>query len=270
MRQSCQRLLAILAIGATSWLLLVTGYAAPTAKPNATSPEAKAEQAEQARIKASEALADSLLPRIPGTVPLADQSDPANGGAETENPVTDPNAPAQTPEIRASLKAKAIPVANLFRVPGPAVILQARAAGYHFSPAGGSGLRNGIHTIAQQHPNTITSEVDGVALRQFRSPPGWAMPTISNTFYMFVQSNLTPAPLAPGWKIRGIHLKGTNWKWVDGPQSGAPSASFAIAITAGKFGPLASEVILEGLTLEGPPGETNWRMAFAPSSVAQR
>ncbi len=267
MKSFCQRCLAA---AVATWLLVLAGYGAPAAPPKAATAE---EKAAEARVKASEALADSLLPRVPGRVAVGDQSDP-NNGASTADPAApneaDPAAPDAAANPTAPAKPKPAPSANLFRIPGPLAVVQARAAGYHFSPAGGSGWRNGIHTIAQQHPNTITSEIDGVALRQFRSPPGWAIPTIANTFYMFVQRDLTPAPLAPGWKIRGIHLKGTNWKWVDGPQSGAPSASFAIAISAGKFGPLANEVILEGLSLEGPPGETDWRKAFAPASVAQR
>jgi hypothetical protein len=161
-------------------------------------------------------------------------------------------------------------VANLFRIPGPAAILQARAAGYHFSPAGAAGSRNGVHTTSQQYANTITSEVDGAFLREFRPSPGWVMTSITNKFYMFVEADLRPAPLAPGWKIRDIQLKGRNWQWIGGPQSGAPSASFAISITAPKIGPAANEVILETLVLEGPPRETNWRLAFAPETVARK
>jgi hypothetical protein len=91
-----------------------------------------------------------------------------------------------------------------------------------------------------------------------------------NKFYMFVEANLQPAPLAPGWKIHDIHLKGKNWKWVDGPQRGAPSASFAIAIIAPQSGPPANEVELEAIVIDGPPGETNWRLAFAPAAVVAK
>ena len=222
----------------------------------ATEPELPS--AKDARIKASEALADSLLPALP----------PKQMGV-TEQDISPPGEYEMGPPAEAAPpKPKEKPVANLFIIPGPAAVMQARAAGYHFSPAGGTGNRNGIHTTAFQYPNTITSEVDGVSMREYRPNGGWAIAAISNKFYMFVESNLRPAPLAAGWKIRDIKLKGTNWQWAGGPQSGAPSASFAITITAPKFGPPANEVILESISLEGPPGETNWRKAFASEFVA--
>lgn len=235
-------------------LSLIVGRANPPATPQSkTAAQAEADS----RAKASEALADCLLP-------------PANSGpAEKNSPNSQEVAPElTTAETQGATAPKVGPplppaVANRFAIPGAAAVMQARSAGYHFSPAGGVGARDGIHTTASQFQDLISSEIDGVALRQYRPPANWAVPAMTNKFYLFVEADLSPAPLAAGWKIRGLKLKGTNWKWVDGPQAGAPSASFVIAITAGKFGPAANEVILDELVLDGPPGETNWRNAFA-------
>lgn len=169
--------------------------------------------------------------------------------------------PAQPREEGATKDAA---VANLFRIPGAQAVEVARAAGYCFSPNNGKVPRDGRHTTASQFANIATSEVDGARMSQSRPPEGWSAPKISNIFYMFTDSRLRPAPLAPGWTIRGIQLKGPAWQWVGRPAAGAPSASFAISIYGYKSSPSATVVELTSISLVGPAGAKDWRAAFAP------
>ena len=75
----------------------------------------------------------------------------------------------------------------------------------------------------------------------------------------------TPCGSIPGWKIRGIQLQGPDWQWVACPRSGAGTASFSIRIRAWKTVDTPRQgtvVTLQGLTLEGPAGATDWKAAF--------
>ncbi len=158
----------------------------------------------------------------------------------------------------------------LFKINGAAAVTYARAMGYKFSPAGGLGARDGIHTRASQFPNVTTSEVDGVRMMQMRPAAGWAISKISNQFYMFVDASLKPVPLNSGWKIRGLHLNGPNWAWAGQPASGAPTASFALTLVAFRNSLPATVVELDTITLEGPKGSTDWRQAFAPVAAEKK
>ena len=79
---------------------------------------------------------------------------------------------------------------------------------------------------------------------------------------MFCDAGYNAVRLTPGWRIRGIKLKGPAWRWVACPRSGAGTASFSIRVHAYKGQEAATTVALEGLTLEGPDGAVDWRDAF--------
>ena len=166
----------------------------------------------------------------------------------------------------------------IFRVKGGEAVNHTRPLGYRFTPAMGMGRRDGIHTVASQVPNILTSEVHGPRMMQLRPSPLWTTPYIENTFYMFCDPAYSAVRLQPGWKLRGIQLKGPNWQWVVCPKSGANTASFSIRVRAWKTidtPTQGSVVTLEGLTLEGPPGATDWKSAFpsllrSPALAAQR
>jgi len=150
----------------------------------------------------------------------------------------------------------------IFRVGGAEAMKLARSRGYKFTPAGGIGSRDGVHTAASQFPNVLTSEVHGIRMSQLRPPVSWKMEELSNTFFMFCDASYNAARLAPGWRIRGIRLEGPAWNWVICPRSGANTASFSIRIHAFKDQENASSVQLTGITLEGPDGATDWQDAF--------
>ncbi len=150
----------------------------------------------------------------------------------------------------------------VFRVNGAEAFKVARARGFKFTPAGGIGARNGVHTAASQFPNLLTSEVHGTRMSQLRPPENWSVTETSNTFFMFCDAGYNAVRLTPGWRIRGIKLKGPAWRWVACPRSGAGTASFSIRVHAYKGQEAATMVALEGLTLEGPDGATDWRDAF--------
>jgi hypothetical protein len=150
----------------------------------------------------------------------------------------------------------------VFRVSGAHAFALARARGYKFTPAGGIGLRDGAHTAASQFPNLLTSEVHGTRMSQLRPPLAWSVAETSNTFFMFCDANYDAVRLAPGWRIRGIRLEGPNWRWVACPRSGANTASFSVRVYSYKAQESHTTVSLAGLTLEGPPGATDWRDAF--------
>jgi hypothetical protein len=116
-------------------------------------------------------------------------------------------------------------------------------------------------------------------MMQMRPSPLWTTPYIENTFYMFCDGNYNAVKLQPGWKIRGIQLKGPDWQWLVCPKSGANTASFSIKIRSWKLPDAPAQgtvVTLTGLTLEGPPGATDWKAAFpdltqsAPAVAAKR
>jgi hypothetical protein len=138
----------------------------------------------------------------------------------------------------------------------------AHARGFKFTPAGGFGSRDGMHTAAAQFPNVLTSEVHGTRMSQLRPPPAWAVAETSNTFFMFCDSSYNAVRLNPGWRIRGIKIEGPNWRWVACPRSGANTASFSVRVYAYKGQEASTAVQLAGLTLEGPDGATDWRDAF--------
>ncbi len=150
----------------------------------------------------------------------------------------------------------------VFRVNGAEAFKVARSRGYKFTPAGGIGARDGIHTAASQFPNVLTSEVHGPRMSQLRPPATWSLAELSNTFFMFCDPGYNAVRLAPGWRIRGINLEGPAWRWVACPRSGAGTASFSIRVHSYKGQEAATAVTLAGLTLEGPEGATDWKEAF--------
>ena len=151
----------------------------------------------------------------------------------------------------------------VFRVQGADVITFTRAMGYKFTPAGGSGPRDGLHTVASQYPRVLSSEVNDVTMSQMRPPAAWTLSRTENTFFMFCDAQYNAVRLNDGWRIRGIRLEGTNWEWVACPRSGASTASFSIRIHAFKNPQVPASIVnLAGITLEGPAGATDWRLAF--------
>ncbi len=243
---------------------------------------------------------------LPGELPMpvagpGDSSGPLNLlPAPLEFDLEDPAAGANAPEVAAPTEGPApdssgVPGADLtpapkktteaeapnargpiFRVKGADAFMLGRQRGYRFTPALGQGARDGVHTVASQVPNVLTSEVHGTRMMQLRPSPLWTTPYIENTFYMFCDESYNAVRLNPGWKIRGIQLQGPDWQWVACPRSGAGTASFSIRIRAWKTvdTPRQGTVVnLQGLTLEGPPGATDWKAAFpdlrrpAPLSV---
>ena len=150
----------------------------------------------------------------------------------------------------------------VFRVNGTEAFKTARSRGFRFTPAGGIGPRDGVHTAASQFPHLLTSEVHGTRMAQFNPPATWSVTETSNTFFMFCDASYNAVRLAPGWRIRGIRLEGTAWRWVICPVSGANTASFSVRIHSYKNQETATSVHLAGLTLEGPDGATDWKEAF--------
>ncbi len=151
----------------------------------------------------------------------------------------------------------------VFRINGAEAVAYTRRLGYRFTPAGGNGPRDGVHTVASQFPRVLSSEVNETFLSQMRPPAAWTLAETSNTFFMFCDSRYNAVRLNPGWRIRGIKLNGPNWEWVACPRSGAATASFSVRIYAYKNPHAPNSVVqLTGLTLEGPEGATDWRMAF--------
>ncbi len=153
----------------------------------------------------------------------------------------------------------------IFRVPGGEAFSLTRQLGYRFTPSQGIGRRDGMHTVASQVPNVLTSEVHGPRMMQMRPSLLWSTAYIENTFFMFCDASYNAVRLAPGWKIRGIQLQGPDWSWVACPRSGANTASFSIRIRSWKTpnAPAQGTVVtLQGLALEGPPGALDWKAAF--------
>jgi hypothetical protein len=189
------------------------------------------------------------------------RAEPTPNLGSTDMPL---NVAADSVEKPAPKQAAAEPVSEgpLFRIRGSAAVAYAKAAGYHFRPAGGFRDPQTGNMVAQSHSNAITSSMEGHRITQQPPLAGWTLPQISNVFYWFVDAKLRPAPLAKGWKLRGIQLTGSNWVWGARPQSGAPSASFAVQVIGFKNQP-ASTVELASLLLEGPPGAKDWRAAFS-------
>lgn len=196
----------------------------------------------EAFLLQSESLPENALPGEPSPheVPRSDLAPaPAYGGVE----VQDRRGP-------------------VFRVNGAEAFKIARARGFKFTPAGGIGARDGVHTAASQFPNLLTSEVHGTRMAQFHPPATWSVAETSNTFFMFCDAAYNAVRLAPGWRIRGIKLSGPAWRWVACPRSGSNTASFSIRVHAYKGQESATSVALEVLTLEGPEGSTDWKDAF--------
>ena len=190
----------------------------------------------------SDSLPETVLPGEPSAheVPRSDLAPaPAYGGVE----VQDRRGP-------------------VFRVNGAEAFKVARARGFRFTPAGGIGARDGVHTAASQFPSHLTSEVHGPRMAQFHPPATWSVAETSNTFFMFCDAGYNAVRLAPGWRIRGIKLSGPAWRWVACPRSGTNTASFSIRVHAYKGQESATSVALEGLTLEGPEGAKDWKDAF--------
>ena len=206
----------------------------------------------------------------PGVVP-GDDSAPAAAPDTGEVPGSDLSpspAPAADAKDPKDVKARG----PIFRVRGGEAFSLARQRGFRFSPAQGQGRRDGNHTVASQVPNVLTSEVHGTRMMQMRPSPLWTTPYIENTFFMFCDAAYNAVKLQPGWKIRGIQLSGTDWQWVVCPRSGANTASFSIRIRSWKrpdAPALGSVVTLQGLTLEGPIGATDWKAAFPALNQAR-
>jgi len=103
--------------------------------------------------------------------------------------------------------------------------------------------------------------VQGPRLWQSRTPAGWTFIS-ENVFYLFADDRGRPRELAPGWRVRDLEIRGTNWAWVSAPRRGSSTPFCAIKI-AGAKGMVDSVVELTSLTLEGPSGARDWRAAFA-------
>jgi hypothetical protein len=197
-----------------------------------------------------------------GSPPIPDETaapEPDLGPAEVPGsdlaPTPKPSPETSDPKARGPI----------FRVRGSDAFAAARQHGFRFTPAQGIGRRDGNHTVASQVPNVLTSEVHGTRMMQMRPSPLWTTPYIENTFYMFCDASYNAVKLQPGWKIRGIQLKGPDWQWVVCPRSGANTASFSIRIRSWKrpdAPALGTVVNLQGITLEGPVGAKDWKAAF--------
>lgn len=214
---------------------------------------------------------DALLPSVADELP--DPSNLPQGEGYTDSP-----APAPETEVALSDLAPqpapgdtADPAARgpMFRVTGPEAVQYCQGLGYSFTPSGGLGARDGNHTVASQYPHMFTSEVHGARMVQVKPPMGWAIAETNNIFFMFCDSRYNAVRLNEGWKIRGIQLRGLNWRWVVCPKSGASTASFSVRLHAPKMATGNAVVELSGLSLEGPPGATDWRAAF-PSLNGRR
>lgn len=261
---------------------------APTEQPSPEAPEPEV-------IPDEIPLSNPLLPQgnAAPSQDLLPSMEEFPGAAPSEVPSGE-STPSATPNPEAADATAAVPGSDLspspqsspepadpnargpiFRIRGAEAFALAREKGFRFTPAQGLGRRDGVHTVASQVPNVLTSEVHGTRMMQMRPSPLWTTPYIENTFYMFCDPSYNAVRLAPGWKIRGIQLKGADWQWVACPRSGANTASFSIRIRSWKLPNAPAQgtvVMLHGLTLEGPPGATNWKAAFPdlnrPAAVA--
>lgn len=209
-----------------------------------------------------------------GLLPLPDDAAPPAGAPGSPEPA--PAVPGQDPGKVPGAEFKPGPRGSgespnpqtrgpIFRIRGGEAFALARQRGFRFTPADGIGPRDGNHTVASQVPNVLTSEVHGTRMMQMRPSPLWTSPFIENTFYMFCDGSYNAVKLQPGWKIRGIQLQGPDWAWVACPRSGANTVSFSIRIRAWKRPDAPAQgtvVTLQGLTLEGPAGATDWKAAF--------
>lgn len=151
----------------------------------------------------------------------------------------------------------------VFTISGAEACAAASARGYRFFPRGAVNRLDGRNSVAQAHPGLITSQVNGHRLVQMRTPAGWTVLS-QNVFYLFADDRGRPRPLAPGWRVRDLQLRGENFQVVSGSPRGARSPFVAVRITGLKH-PRDSIVELKTLTLEGPPAATDWKQAFAPS-----
>ena len=79
---------------------------------------------------------------------------------------------------------------------------------------------------------------------------------------MFCDASYKSVLLNSGWRIRGINLDGPNWRWVACPRSGSPTASFSVRLYSYRGAASDTTVKIVHLTLEGPPGATDWKQAF--------
>lgn len=211
---------------------------------------------------------DALLPSAGDELP--DPSNLPQGEGYTDSPAP---APGAAPETEVSLSDLAPQPARgdaadpaergpMFRVTGAEAVQYCQGLGYSFTPSGGLGARDGNHTVASQYPHMFTSEVHGPRMVQVKPPMGWAIPETNNIFFMFCDPRYNAVKLNEGWKIRGIQLRGLQWRWVVCPKSGASTASFSVRLHAPKMAAGNTVVELSGLSLEGPPGATDWRAAF--------
>ncbi len=217
---------------------------------------------------------DFIAPGEP--LPLSeDPAAPAEYPSETPSETLAPESIAETEIPREELVREPArseePIEGpLFRVSGTDAITFTQSIGYRFTPAGGAGRRDGVHTVASQFRGFLSSEVHGPYMSQVRPPIAWSINELSNTFFMFCDDRYNATPLAPGWRIRGIRLTGPHWDWVACPRSGGRTASFSVKIIAYRNPRLPdSSVELAGLTLEGPAGATDWRAAF-PSLIRKK
>jgi hypothetical protein len=247
-----------------------------------TSPELPAESPPPLLNPTEPGALPGLLPSAPGLpggtsdlLPLPDDSAPPSGGAGTPG-TPEPSTPGPdsggvpgsdlSPGPQPSGDSRTAKTNGpIFRIRGAEAFALARQRGFRFTPAQGIGLRDGNHTVASQVPNVLTSEVHGTRMMQMRPSPLWTSPYIENTFYMFCDASYNAVKLQPGWKVRGIQLQGPDWAWVACPRSGANTASFSIRIRSWKRPDAPAQgtvVTLQGLTLEGPAGATDWKAAF--------
>ncbi len=196
-------------------------------------------------------------------------------GGESEFLPVSGDVPGETPPSKDAVPVSALSAAPafgdladqerrgpVFRIPGDQAYAVAKARGFKFSPAGGIGARDGTRTAASQFPHMITSEVNGTLMAQVRPPQAWEMNESSNTFFMFCDASYKSVLLNSGWRIRGINLDGPNWRWVACPRSGSPTASFSVRLYSYRGAASDTTVKIVHLTLEGPPGATDWKQAF--------
>jgi hypothetical protein len=250
----------------------LTAQVSPEERSVADAKNEKSHPAKPESGKSANSGGKSSAPAKPaGTSQAKADSDGVEYTAEppVEEAAADGQAAERTPPPAASRANSKIPPVEgpTFKIPGALAVRLASSLGYQFSPEGGSHPRDANRTSARQIANTVTSEINGSRMIQYQPAAGWTIPKISNTFYMFADGNLRPAPLAQGWKIRGLHLSGPNWGWVGQPASGAPTASFAVMLAASKNSPPGTVVELDYLILEGPRGARDWKAAFVPQNT---
>ncbi|MGI8604721.1 MAG: hypothetical protein ACR2OZ_17255 [Verrucomicrobiales bacterium] len=179
--------------------------------------------------------------------PEESKSEPVSQNSESGNSAeAPPSARARNPAV--------------FRIPGADAWSVASQAGWKFFPRGAAGPRNGESTTAQRHPGLNTSLVQGSRMTQLRTPAGWNLLS-ENVFLMFADAQGQPKTFAPGWRLREVELRGTNWEWVSPPRAGAVSPFFAVKITGLKR-TIDSVVEIDSISIEGPNGARDWRAAF--------